>query len=77
MREHTHLPPMVGFVRNHIAQHFRSNRPRLSPAVTAKLLDAAATIAERFSEHLLAPSGALGQPCAGLLRSAVRAVQLW
>src|SRR2546426_5801121 len=41
MREHTHLPAMVGFVRKHVAQHFQANRPRPSPAVSAKLLDAA------------------------------------
>jgi hypothetical protein len=28
MREHTHLPARVGFVRKHVAQHFRTNRPR-------------------------------------------------
>jgi hypothetical protein len=43
MREHTHLPAMVGFVRKHVAQHFQANRPRPSPAVSAKLLDAAPT----------------------------------
>src|SRR6266702_1332496 len=76
MREHTHLPAMVGFVRNHVAQHFQANRPRRSPAVAAKLLDAAPTTAERFSEHLRAASGALGQSRTGLLRRAVRAVEL-
>jgi hypothetical protein len=76
MREHTHLPAMVGFVRKHVAEHFRANRPRPSPAVSAKLLDAALTTAERFSEHLRAASGALGQPCAGLLRRAARAIDL-
>src|ERR1700732_4433116 len=35
MREHTHLPAMVGFVRKHVAQHFLANRPRPSPAVSA------------------------------------------
>jgi hypothetical protein len=75
MREHTHLPAMVGFVRKHVAEHFRANRPRPTPAVSAKLLDAALT-AERFSEHLRAASGALSQSCAGLLRRAVRAVEL-
>src|SRR2546430_3067811 len=30
MREHTHLPAMVGFVRKHVAQHFDANRPRPS-----------------------------------------------
>src|SRR5438445_12933745 len=50
MREHTHLPAMVGFVRKHVAQHFQASRPRPSPAVSAKLLDAAPTTAERFSE---------------------------
>ena len=76
MREHAHLPAMVSFVRNHVAQHFRANWPRLSPAVSVKLLDAAPT-AERFSEHLLAARGALGQPRADLLRRAVSAVELW
>jgi hypothetical protein len=77
MREHTHLPAMVGFVRKHVAHHFQANRPRSSPTVPAKLLDAAPTTAERFSEHLCAASGALGQSRAGLLRPAVRAVELW
>ena len=76
MREHTRLPAMVGFVRKHVAQHFRANRPRPGPAVSAKLLDAAPTAAERFSEHLRAASGAFGQSRAGLLRRAVRAVEL-
>ena len=76
MREHTHLPAMVGFVSKHVAEHFRANRPRPTPAVSEKLLDAAPTIAERFSEHLRAASGALGQSRAGLLRRAVRAVEL-
>ncbi len=76
MREHKHLPAMVGFVRKHVAQHFHANRPRPSPAVAAKLLDAVPTAAKRFSEHLRAASGALGQSRAGLLRRAVRAVEL-
>ena len=74
MREHTHLPPMVGFVSNHVAQHFRANRPRLSPTVSKKLMYAAA--AKCFREHLRAASGALGQSRAGLLRCAARAVEL-
>jgi hypothetical protein len=76
MREHTHLPAVVGFVRKHVAQHFQANRPRPSPAVSAKLLDAAPAIAERFGEHFRAASGAFGQSRAGLLRRAVRAVEL-
>jgi len=76
MREHTHLPAMVGFVENHVAQHFQANRPRPSPAVSAKLLDAAPRTAERFSEHLRAASGALGQSRTGLLPRAVRTVEL-
>src|SRR5581483_696708 len=76
MREHTHLPAMVCFVRKHVAQHFYANRPRTSPAVSTKLLDAASTTAKRFSEHLRAASGALGQSRTGLLRRAVRAVEL-
>jgi hypothetical protein len=76
MRQHAHLPAMVGFVRKHIAQHFQSNRPRPSPAVSAELFDAAPAIAERFREHLRAASGALGQSRTGLLRRRVRAVEL-
>ena len=76
MREHTHLPAMVGFVSKHVAQHFQANRPRPSPAVSEKLLDAAPTTAERFSEHLRAASRALGQSRASLLWRAVRAVEL-
>jgi hypothetical protein len=77
MREHTHLAAMVGFVSNHVAQHFQANRPRLRPAVAVKLLHPALTIAERISEHLPAASGALGQSSTGLLRGAVHAVELW
>ena len=76
MREHTHLPAMVGFVRKHVAQHFHANRPRPGPAVSVKLLDAAPTTAERFREHLRAASRALGQSRTGLLRHAVRSVEL-
>src|SRR5229473_1025796 len=75
MREHAHLPAMVRFVRKHVAQHFHANRPGPSPAVSQKLLDAASTTAERFSEHLRAASGALGQSRTSLLRRAVRAVE--
>jgi len=76
MREHTHLPAMVGFVSKHVAKHFHANRPRPSPAVSEKLLDAASTTAQRFSEHLRAPSGALGQSRTCLLSRAVRAGKL-
>jgi len=78
MREHTHLAAMVGFVRKHVAQHFRANRPRPSPSVSAKLFDAAVilTRSERFGEHLRAANSALGECRAGLLRRAVRAVEL-
>jgi hypothetical protein len=76
MREHTRLPAMVRFVRKHVAQHFHAHRPRPSPAVSVKLLDAAPTTAERFSKHLRAASGALGQSRTSLLRRAVRTVKL-
>jgi hypothetical protein len=67
---------MVGFVRKHVAQHFHANRPRPSPAVSAKLLDAAPTTAQRFREHLRAPRGALGQSRTRLVRRAVRTGKL-
>jgi hypothetical protein len=66
----------VGFVSKHVAQHFHANRPRPGPAVSAKLSDAAPTTAKRFSEHLAAASGALGQSRTSLLRRAVRAIEL-
>jgi hypothetical protein len=75
MREHTHLPAVVAFVRKHVAQHFRASRPRPSPAISAKLLDAAPT-AESISEHLRTPGGTLGQSRTGLLRRAMRAAEL-
>ena len=75
MREHTHLSAMVGFVRKHVAEHFHANRPRRSPAVSEKFLDAAST-AEGFREHFGAASGALGQSRTGLPRRAMRAVEL-
>ncbi len=77
MSQHTDLPAMVGFVSKHVAQHLRANRPRLRPAVSAKLLDAAPITAKRFSEHFRAAGGALGQARAGLLRRAAGAVELW
>ncbi len=78
MRKHTHLSTMVGLVRNHVAKHFDSNRPRRTPAVSAKLRDAAPnSAAERFSQHLRAAGRALGQSRTRLLRRAMSAVELW
>ena len=76
MREHTHLPAVVGLMRKHVAQHFRTNRPSLGPAVSVKFLDAARAT-ERFSKHLRAASRAFGQTRAGLPRCAMHAVELW
>jgi hypothetical protein len=76
MREHAHLPPMVGFMRKHVAQHFHANRPRPSPAVSAKLRDPSPATAKGFSEHLGTASGALGQSRTGLPRGAAHAVEL-
>src|SRR5438270_4489845 len=76
MREHAHLSAMVGFMRKHIAQHFQARRPRLGPAVPAKLLDPAPAIAKNFRQHLRAAGGALGQSRTGLPRRAARAVEL-
>ena len=76
MREHAHLPAVVGFVRNHVAEHLWANRPGLSPAISQKLLDAAPAAAERFSQHLRAACGALGQCRTSLLGRAVGSVEL-
>ena len=75
MREHAHLPAVVRLVRKHVAQHFHANRPRPSPAVSVKHLDASAS-SERFSKHLLAPCCALGQSRPSLPRRAVRPIKL-
>ncbi|MCU1255956.1 MAG: hypothetical protein JWM83_2255 [Candidatus Angelobacter sp.] len=77
MRQHAHLPAMVGFVSQHVAQHFRTNRPGPGPAVSVEPLDAAPpTTAERLSQHLRAASGALLQSRPRLLGRALRAVEL-
>ena len=60
MREHTHLPAMVGFVTKHVTQHLRAGWPSPSPAVSAEVLHTAARASERFGQHLRAASGALG-----------------
>jgi hypothetical protein len=76
MCEHTYLPAMVGFVRKHVAQHFRANWPGASPSVPQKCPDAASFTAERFREHFGAANCALGQSLADLLRRTVRAAEL-
>ncbi len=50
MGEHGNLPAMVGLVSDHIAKHFRADRPGLGPAVSEEL-DYTTLAAERFSEH--------------------------
>ncbi len=77
MRKHTYLPAMVGFVRNHVAEHFRTDRPWFGPGVAAKLVDAPASIAESVREHLRATSCAFGESRTRLPRSAAGAVELW
>lgn len=75
MREHAHLPAVVGFMRDHVAKHFRANRPGTSPAVSSKLSDAAG-IAKCFGEHLGATGSTPGEPRSSLLRRAPGTVQL-
>ena len=75
MREHTRLPTMMGLVRKHVAQHLRANRPRPSPSVSAKLLNAVLTT-ERCREHLHTASGALGQSYTSLPRRAAHTIEL-
>ena len=75
MGEHTHLPAMMSFMSQHVAQHFRARGPGLSPAVSEKRRDTAVII-QRFGQHFGAGSGAFGQCGAGLLRRGTRAVQL-
>jgi len=74
--EHTHLTAMVSFVGKHVTQHFRANRPRLSPTVSEKFFNAASATTERFRQHLFAARGALGQCGTSLPRRAVCAAKL-
>src|SRR5450631_62847 len=76
MREHTHLPAMVGFVRNHVAYHLDTNRPGLRPAVSSKFNDTTSGTTERVSQHLLAAHRALCQSRTSLPRRAVHSVEL-
>ena len=75
MCEHTNLSAMVGFMSDHVAQHFHADRPRLGPSVSNELLNAGVD-AERLRKHLRATSGTLGKCRTGLLRRAVCAVEL-
>src|SRR5690242_12762173 len=76
MQKHTHLPTMVSFVGKHIAEHFRSSRPRPRPPIPAKFLDPPPIAAERVTEHFRTSSGTLRQTRASLLRRAMRAAKL-
>ena len=75
MREHNHLPAMVSFVDEHIAEHFHSDGPRLGPSVSTELLDPA-VVAKRIGKHLRATNGAFGQSLASQLWRTLRAVEL-
>lgn len=75
MCQHAYLPAMMRFVSKHVAQHLHPNRPRPTPAISAKHLDAPLT-AERFSKHLPAASRALRQSRTHLSLCAAGAVQL-
>ncbi len=74
-REHDDLSAMVGFVGEHVEQHFGADWPGSRPSVSEKMLDWIVASAERFGEHVCAAGGAFGQLRAGLLRGAVRPVE--
>ena len=80
MGDHADLAAMVGFVGQHVAEHFNADRPGRRQAVASKDFDAGLVIGlpcpEGFGKHLRAARGALGQSRAGLLRCAGRAVEL-
>jgi hypothetical protein len=62
MGEHAYLSPVMSFVRQHVAEHFWTHRPRLRPAIAYEQAVAAVPGGERLDEHLFAASGACGQP---------------
>lgn len=75
MREHAHLPAMVRFVGQHVAQHLRTNRLGPGPTVSHELLYASLA-AQCFGQHLRAASGALCRSRTNLTRRAPRSIQL-
>ena len=66
----------MGFVRKHVAEHLRANRPGTSPSVSQKHFHAALTTAQRCCEHRHAAVCALSQCRSGLPWRAVRTVEL-
>ncbi len=77
MREHANLPPMMRFVRNHVAEHLRPGRPWTSPSVSTKLLHTTFAITQRFGKHHFAETGAPCQCRTSLAWRTARAVELW
>jgi hypothetical protein len=76
MRQHANLPAMMCLVSDHVAQHLHAHRPRRSPSISAKSLDAPPIITKRLTQHLPAPSSALGQSRTSPLRRTARTVKL-
>jgi len=76
MREHTNLTTVMGFMREHVAEHLRACRPGASPAVAAKHTPASVA-GEYLSQHRSTAGRALGECFAYLLRRALAAVELW
>jgi len=75
MGEHQDLSAMVGFVSQHVAQHFDSDGPRGSECVAAKERGMAGRTVKRLREHFGAAGGALRQPLPGLKWCAMGAVE--
>ena len=60
MGEHAHLSAMVGFMGNHIAEHFYANRPGFGPAISEKGFDVGCAAAECLVENFGAARCAFG-----------------
>jgi hypothetical protein len=76
MREHAHLPAMVGFVSKHVAQHLHPNRPGQTPGIPAKFLDAPppSSASTSISAHRAALSANPIPACCGVQRARLNCV---
>jgi len=76
VRQHADLAAVMGFVREHVAEHLDAERPGLAPAVAAKILDAGGRSAKCLGKHFGTARAARGQGRTDLLWRAFRADEL-
>ena len=75
MCQHTHLPAMMGVVRNHVCHHGCARRPRSRPSIPTKGFDAALGPGQSGREHFATARRTFGQRCPRLLLRTATAVE--